>query len=66
MARRIYAFGFALGLALTAGCGQPPTEATTTPELTPEQKESIKKATEGGGGPAMIQKMKKAGKTKPD
>lgn len=59
-------FGLAVILALSAGCGGDPQPATTTPEMTPEQKESMKKSMEGGGGPAMIEKMKKSGKTKPN
>jgi predicted small lipoprotein YifL len=48
-----------------AGCGQEEVKpAASTPQLTPEQQSSIQKATEGGGGPAMIEKMKKEGKTK--
>lgn len=59
-------FGLAIILALSAGCGGEPDAATTTPEVTPEQKDSMKNAMEGGGGPAMMEKMKKSGKTKPD
>jgi hypothetical protein len=54
-------------LMLLAGCSQGEIKpAVSTPELTPAQQESMKKATETGGGPAMIQKMKQDGKTKPE
>ena len=50
-----------------AGCGQEEIKpATSTPELTPAQQESMKKAMNNGGGPAMIERMKKEGKTKPN
>ena len=52
---------------LLAGCGKAEIKpAATTPELTPAQQESMKKAMENGGGPEMIKRMKKEGKSKPD
>lgn len=58
-------FGFVVVIAGIVGCGGEPPPVTTTPEVTPEQKESMKKAMEGGGGPGMINKMQKDGKQKP-
>ncbi len=61
------------GLSLTmtvmlfVGCGGEDNKpAVTTPEMTPAQQESMQKAMSNGGGPAMIERMKKEGKTKPD
>ena len=51
---------------IIVGCGGDKQSPVITPELTPAQQESVKKATQQGGGPGMIQKMKKEGKTKPD
>ncbi len=62
-----------LGLSLITasimltGCSQEEIKpAVSTPEMTPAQQESMKKAMENGGGPAMIERMKKEGKTKPN
>ena len=54
-----------MAATLLAGCSKEEIKsAVSTPELTPAQQDSMKKAVENGGGPAMIERMKKEGKTK--
>ncbi len=65
MTRLLLCLCLTLTVSGLLGCGSEPPPAKT-PELTSEQKDAMKKSMEGGGGPAMIQKMKTDGKSKPD
>ncbi|MCX7418180.1 MAG: hypothetical protein NT013_01415 [Planctomycetia bacterium] len=67
MWNQIRGLSLIMAATLFAGCGGEENKpAVSTPEMTPVQQESMKKAMSNGGGPAMIERMKKEGKTKPD
>ena len=66
MWNQVQVFSLIMAAMLFAGCQEAVKPAASTPELTPAQQDSIKKSMENGGGPAMIERMKKEGKTKPN
>jgi hypothetical protein len=66
MIRKIGVLVVGMAFAASVGCGGgTPEPAKTTPELSKEAKESMEKASGGGGGPEMIRKMNEERQTKP-
>lgn len=67
MIKSLSRLAFATGLFVVIGCGKSePEAAKATPEPDAAAKESMKKAMEGGGGPAEVQKRLQGGQNQPN
>ncbi len=57
MRKQIVSLLIGFSILVAGGCGEEkPQPAKSTPALTPEAEEAMKKATTGGGGPEMVRK----------